>query len=123
MKPQVVDNVVINETSYFNLFNCNKNISYRLDSMCEQARMATSIDRYYMEMYKTLTDYNDCNNKPLQNKNIREAIHKVIEEESILDANNVTSDTFSHTYNTQRENEKMIFTSEKLDKLDGLVDA
>ena len=40
-----------------------------------------------------------------------------------MDANNVTSDTFSHTYNAQRENEKMIFTSEKLDKLDGLVDA
>ena len=53
-------------------------------------------------MYKTLTDYNDRNNEPLLNDNIREAISKVIEEESISDTNNVTLDTFSHTSNTQR---------------------
>ena len=46
-----------------------------------------------------------------------------MEEESISDVNNVTSDTFSHTPNTQRENANVIFTSEKLDKLDELVDA
>ena len=46
-----------------------------------------------------------------------------MEEESISDVNNVTSDTFGHTPNTQRENANVIFTSEKLDKLDELVDA
>ena len=45
-----------------------------------------------------------------------------MEEESISDVNNVTSDTFSHTPNTQRENANVIFTSEKLDKLDELED-
>ena len=45
-----------------------------------------------------------------------------MEEESIVDANNVTADTFSHTFNTQIENANTIFTSEKLDKLDKLVD-
>ena len=34
-----------------------------------------------MEIYKTLTDYNDRNNKPLSNNNILEAIRKVTEEE------------------------------------------
>ena len=36
-------------------------------------------------------------------------------------ANNITSDTYSHTSNTQIENTNAIFTSEKLDKLDELA--
>ena len=48
---------------------------------------------------------------------------KFIEKESILDANNVTVDTFSHVYNTRRENANTICTSEKLDKLDYMADA
>ena len=74
-------------------------------------------------MYKTLTDYNDRNNTPLSNANIREAMLKVIEEESIADANNVTADTCSHASNTQRENANRIFTIEKLEKSDELLDA
>ena len=84
--------------------------------------MATSRYRYYTEIYKTLTDYNDRKNTPLSYDNIREEIRKIIAEEYILDANNVTADTFSHTSNTQRENVNAIFTSKKLDKLDKLVD-
>ena len=40
-----------------------------------------------------------------------------------MDANNVASDTFSHASNTKRDNANAIFTSEKLDKSDELVDA
>ena len=40
-----------------------------------------------------------------------------------MDANNVTTDTSSHTSNTQIENTNTIFTSDKLDKSDDLVDA
>ena len=46
-----------------------------------------------------------------------------MEEESIVDANNITADTFSHASNTQRENANTVFTSEKLDKSYELVDA
>ena len=46
-----------------------------------------------------------------------------MEDKLIADANNVTSDTFSHASNTQREDENAIFTSEKIDKSDKLVDA
>ena len=45
-----------------------------------------------------------------------------MEEESISDANNITVDTFSHAYNTLRDNANTIFTSEKLDKLYKLAD-
>ena len=85
--------------------------------------METLRDKYRTEMYKTLTDYNDRNNTILSNAKIREAIRKVIEEESTVDSNNVTADTFIHATNTQRDNTNAIFTSDKLDKLDKLVDA
>ena len=74
-------------------------------------------------MFNTLTDYNDRNNTPLSNDNIREAIRKITEKQLIQDANKITVDTFSHTSNTQRYNANTIFTSEKLDKSDELADA
>ena len=76
-----------------------------------------------MEMFNTLTYYNDRNNAPLSDANIQEAMRKVIEEEPITDANNLIVDKFSRASNTQRENENTIFISKKLDKLDGIVDA
>ena len=45
------------------------------------------------------------------------------EEESITDANNVTADAFSHASSLQREKADAIFTREKLDKSDELVEA
>ena len=84
--------------------------------------MANSGDKYYAEILSTITDCNDCKNEQLSNEKIREAIHKVMEYESISDYNNITADTFSHTPNTQRENTNAIFTSEKLDKLDEMED-
>ena len=85
--------------------------------------MVTSRDWYYTEMVNTQTDYNDRNNTPLSNAKIIEVMRKVIKKEYIVDSNNVTADTFSHTSNTQRENTNTIFTSEKLDESDELVDA
>ena len=45
------------------------------------------------------------------------------EQESITGANNVTSDAFSHTFSSQKENADTVFTSEKLNKLDKIVNA
>ena len=73
-------------------------------------------------MFKTLTDYNDLKNTQLYKTNIWEAISKFIEEESIVYVNNVTLDTFSNTPSTKIENANNIFTSEKIDKSDKLVD-
>ena len=74
-------------------------------------------------MCNSLTDYNDRNNTPLFNANIWEEICKVMEEESITDAKNVTADKFRHVSSAQRENENTIFTIKKLDISDKLVDA
>ena len=46
-----------------------------------------------------------------------------MEESSITYANNFIADTFSHASSAQRNNANAIFTSEKLDKSDELVDA
>ena len=46
-----------------------------------------------------------------------------MEEVSIMDANRVTVDTFSHASIAQRENKNAILTIEKIEKLDELVDA
>ena len=40
-----------------------------------------------------------------------------------MDANIVTTGTCSHVYSAQRENANTIFTNDKLDKSDELVDA
>ena len=82
--------------------------------------MATSREKYFTEMFKTLTYYNYHNNAALSNENIREAIHKVTDEELMPNSSNVTADTF--TSNTKRKNAKMIFTSKKLYKSDELAD-
>ena len=66
----VTDNPVINGMSYFNLFECGKNILNSLDAMFRRACMKTSKENYYTGMYKTLTDYNGRNNTLLSNKEI-----------------------------------------------------
>ena len=43
--------------------------------------MANSKEKYYTEMFKTLTDYNDRNNTPLSKAKKWEEIREVIEEE------------------------------------------
>ena len=58
--------------------------------------------------------------------NIRELVLGVMreeEEEEITDADNVTDYMFSITPSTQREILNAVFASEKLENLDGLVDA
>ena len=77
---------------------------------------------YYTEKYDTLVDYNDRNNEPLFNYNIRKAIHKVIAEEE-ADSRNVTGDTFCQTPvtpNIQGENEYMILKSKRQNDSDVL---
>ena len=90
--------------------------------MCKQACMANSRDKYYTEMHKALTNCNDRNNTPLLNEKIREATHKVIEEESMSDANNVSAETFKPTPNAQRCNSNAVFIIDKLYKSDELAD-
>ena len=57
-------------------------------------------------MCNDLTDYNDHKNAPLSNVKVWEEMRKVMEDESITDANKVTADTFSHASIVQRESAK-----------------
>ena len=44
-EPLVTDNPVINDPSYFNLFECGKNFLNKLDATCERACMENSRDK------------------------------------------------------------------------------
>ena len=118
------DPIFVKEPIYLNIFVCGKNLLNRIDATCEQACMATSRDKYYTELYRTITDWNDQNGASLYNENILDAICRVIVEEEV-EAHNVTVDTFSQTPvtpNTQVTNEKTILTSEKRNNLEALAE-
>ena len=79
-----------------------------------------------MELCNTTINYNDLNNTPLSNMNIQEAILQVMkeeEEEAITDATNATADTFSLVFIPLRGNLNAVFTSEKLENTNELVNA
>ena len=64
-----------------------------------QACMLEKKKNYYRNLSNTITTFNENNGAPLSNAKILEAIVKIMmedEEESIIDATNVTSDAFSH---------------------------
>ena len=97
----------------------------------ERACMATPREKYYKKILETLVDYNDCNNAPLSNKNLIQAIITVMSETEaeeckiFFDANNVTMDNFYQspvTTNTQGENANAIFSSERQNNSDALAE-
>ena len=82
--------------SYFNIFECGRNILNRLDVTYEQAGMATKKDKYFEKLLEILVDHNAYHNAPLSNEYIRQAVSKFTTktEEEEFNANNVTMDTF-----------------------------
>ena len=96
----VTYDLFVKEPIYFNIFECGKNVLNRIDKKCEQACMATPRDKYYTKLYETLVDYNYCNDSPLSNEKIVQAILKFVAEEEAdacninLYCHNVTADTF-----------------------------
>ena len=69
-EPMVTDGPVVKEPSYFNIFLCGKNILNKLYATCKRACMATPRDKYYTELFRTITDSNDRNSAPLFNEKI-----------------------------------------------------
>ena len=65
--------------SYFNIFECGRNILNIFDLTYKRACMATT-KKYYTKMLETLFDCNDCNNEPLYNEKLRQAASKVMAE-------------------------------------------
>ena len=63
-----MDNTVVKEPSYFCLVECGENILNRIDATCKRACMENSRDKYYTEMLKTISDYNEQKNAQLSNE-------------------------------------------------------
>ena len=74
----VTDDPVVKEPIYFNIFECGKNILNQIDATCERACMENPRDKYYAELYRTITDCNDRNSVPFSNEKIQDAIRRVI---------------------------------------------
>ena len=67
-------------SSYFNIFECGRNILDRLDVTYERACIAAQKDKYYNTLLKTLVDDNNRNGAPLSNEKLRQAVGKLMEE-------------------------------------------
>ena len=65
--------------SYFNIFECGRNILDRLDVTYERACMATLKEKYYTKLLKTLVDENNLSGVPFSNEKLRQAVSKVME--------------------------------------------
>ena len=62
-------------TSYFNIFECGRNLLDRLDIMYQQAFMATTAENdYYKEMLKNLIRVNNNEGEPLCNEKLRQPV-------------------------------------------------
>ena len=103
----------------------------RIDVTYQRACMATPRDKYYTEMYETIVDYNDRNDAPFSNEDIRQATRRVISEEEsdarniTSDSKNLTADTLCQTPvrpNTQGNNENVILTIERPNISDALAE-
>ena len=66
--------------SYFNIFECGRNLLDRLDVTYQRAFMATPQDKYYNAFLDTLVKDNNLKGKPLSNDRIQQAVGKVMEE-------------------------------------------
>ena len=57
-------------TSYFNIFECGRNLLDRLDVTYQRAFMANPKDKYYNTLLYALFKYNNLKGEPLSNDNI-----------------------------------------------------
>ena len=79
---------------YFKLFVYSKEFFNKLDTAYERVCMANEKDKYWTEMYYTITDYNELNHTPFSSAKIRKELDKVMLEEQ-AEPNNTTVDIFS----------------------------
>ena len=72
----------------------------------QQIFIADSKEKYYKKLSDKITNFNDNNNTQLSNKEITEAVLRVMKEDEegeITDANNITAYRFSHMSSSQIE--------------------
>ena len=57
-------------TSYFNIFECGRNLLGTLDVTYERAYMSTTQDKYYNTLPNNLVDENNRKGKPFSNEKL-----------------------------------------------------
>ena len=67
-------------TSYFNIFECGRNILDRLDVTYERACTDTPKEKHYNMLLDTLVDDNNRKCATLSNDKIQQPVGKVMEE-------------------------------------------
>ena len=88
----------------------------RLEVTYERVCMATTKEKYHTKMLETIVDYNDRNNVPFFNENIKQEVSKVMaeteeeERDAGRNANNVTMYTFCHKSPSQPIHKKKLQT-------------
>ena len=70
-EPLVVDILLIKQLDYFILFDYGKEFFNNLEVTYEKLCMENAKDKYWAEVYDTVTNYNDWNNALLSNVNIK----------------------------------------------------
>ena len=60
--------------SYFNIFECGRNLLYQLDVMYQRVFMATSQDKHYTEMLENLIKVNNLKVEPFSNERLRQVV-------------------------------------------------
>ena len=83
-------------TSYFDMFECGRNLLDKLDVTYQRAFMSTPKYKYYNVFLGTLVKDNNSKGEPLSNDKIRQAVGKVIEETEAkfeYNYNKITCDT------------------------------
>ena len=82
--------------SYFNIYECGRNLLDRLDVTFQRAFMATPENKYYNSFLDALVKHNNLMGEPLSNENIQKAVGEFIEEteaEFERNYNEITCDT------------------------------
>ena len=75
-EPSVTEKV----KSYFNIYECGRNLLERLDVTYKRAFMATPKEKYYNALMDNLVKDNNLRGEPLSNEKIQQAVGKVMEE-------------------------------------------
>ena len=64
--------------SYFNIYECGRNLLERLDVMYQRASMDNPKEKYYNVLLDTLVKDNNISGETLSNEKIQKAVGKVI---------------------------------------------
>ena len=95
-------------TSYFNIFECSRNILDQLDVTYQRAFMATSAqDEYYREMTKIIIKANIGSDGKIWNEKIHQAVIDLRAEVELEHESNINNITSEDVYTSPMKDEKV----------------